>query len=212
MKNVYKSNYLRCALWLIVSVLLVSAVDGQSNTAKIRQKSGKQTAIRQEQASFSSEGKILSPVTLPEDVLQQLAEYDDGQLAKCQQEEFTRKANAASHFAASRINLNGDKAPDLIVQARTPCFMGAHNTTFWIFCGKSGNAAPSYELTFDIAVDYLRILKTSTNNYRDVETASHTAVELYTIDWKFDGTRYRKNLCRITDLTTDKVSKVDCDL
>lgn len=212
MKIIRQSYRLQCAALLIVFVLLAGNVHGQSKKARPAGKSAKQTTALKEQTSFSSEGKISNSVKLPTDVLRQLAEYDGGELAKCQQDEFVRKSNAAEHFSASKINLDGDdQQPDLIVQAQTLCFMGAHNTTFWIFTKRSRNATPNYELTFDVAVDFLKILKTSANGYRNIETASHTAVELSTIIWKFDGLKYQPSECRLTDLTTNKVTKVKCN-
>ena len=212
MKNLRQSNRFQYAVLLIVSVLFAASVHGQSKKTRPAGKSANQTTALKEQTSFSSEGKILSSVELPLDILRQLAEYDGGELAKCQQDEFTRQSNAAKHFAASKVNLDGDRQLDLIVQAQTPCFMGAHNTTFWIFTKRDKNAVPNYQLTFDIAVDFLKILKTSVNGYRDIETASHTAVELSTIIWKFDGRKYQRSECRLTNLTTNKVAKIKCNL
>lgn len=159
------------------------------------------------QTEFSSEGKIKKAVKLPAAVLKQLGEYDERQLGKCQKDKSLRKPNAAGHFAATAINFNGDNLTDLVVQAQTPCFMGAHNTVFWIFT-RSNQA--NYKMTFDTAADYLKILDSSTKNFRDIETASHTAVELYTIKWKFDGEKYQKSECTVRD-ENDKVSKVECN-
>ena len=195
---------------LIVFVLSLINIYGQSKKTKQTRKPTKQTVTLKEQTSFSSEGKISNRVKLPADILKQLSKYGDGRLAQCQQEEYTRKSNVAEHFAASQINLNGDGRQDLIVQAQTPCFMGAHNTTFWLFIDANQKSAASYKLIFDISVDFLEVLKTSTNNYRDIETASHTAVELYTIKWKFDGQKYQKGECKVTD-EKNKTRKIKCD-
>ena len=203
MKYTCPSRRLKYAAF-ILPVFLFLSVCGQSRRPV------KRVAVYKEQTSFSSEEKVSRPVKLPQSILKQLAEYDDGQLGKCQQDKSMRRPGIASHFTASKIDLDGDKRPDLLVQAQTSCFMGAHNTTFWIFTGKGTDAAPAYELVFDIAVDFLNVLKTSTNGYRDIETASHTAVELYTIEWKFDGQKYQKSECRITD-EHDKVSIIDCN-
>lgn len=198
MKCVYQSNPSKYFFLLVIAIFSLTNVNGQSRKSK-------QTANLQGQNSFSSEEKVSSPVKIPQTILKQLAEYDDGQLEKCQQDKLTRKPNIAAHFAASKINLNDDKQPDLIVQAQTLCFMGAHNTTFWIFT-KSNR---KYDLAFDIAVDYLKILDTSSKGFRNIETASHTAVELYTINWKFDGEKYRQSECTVRG-ENDKVTKVEC--
>ncbi len=164
-----------------------------------------------EQVSFGSEGEIKNAVKIPKNVLEQLAEYDDGRLKQCQSDEFSRQTNIAKHFAATKINLNGDKQLDLIVQAQTSCFMGAHNTTFWIFTEVEQRLSPGHDLVFSIAADFMGVLKTSTNGYRDIETASHTALELYTTVWKFDGSKYEARVCKIEDFKTKKVTRVKCE-
>ena len=202
MKNVYRLNFSKYGALILFFGCLFIQGSGQSKKIK-------QSENFKEQTSFSSEEKISNAVKLPPNILKQLARYDDGQLEKCQQDKLTRKRNAAAHFAASKINLNDDKQSDFIVQAQTLCFMGAHNTTFWIFTDSKSKSAEKYQLTFDIAVDFLKILNTSTKGFRDIETASHTAVELYTINWKYDGEKYRQNECTVTD-ENDKVTKVEC--
>lgn len=207
MKNIYQSNRLPYAALLIIFVLLSANVYGQSKKLK---PPVKQMLIVKEQTSFSSEGEISNRVKIPADVLKQLSEYDEGRLSQCQQDADTSKPNAAEHFAASKINLNGDTRPDLIVQAQTSCFMGAHNTTFWLFVDTNKKSTASYKLVFDVAVDFLKVLKTSAERYRDIETASHTAVELYTIKWTFDNQKYKKSRCLLTD-ENNKVSKIECN-
>lgn len=210
MKNTYQSNRSRCAALLIVFVLSSANFYGQSKkTAQIR-KFTKQTAAVKEQTSFSSEGVISNQVKLPADVLKQLSEYENGRLSECQRDADIRKPTSAEHFAASKINLDGDGRQDLLVQAQTGCFMGAHNTTFWLFVDVDRKSNARYKLVFDTAVDFLKVLKTSANGYRDIETASHTAVELYTIRWKFDGRKYVKSECRLTD-ENNKTSVIKCD-
>ena len=163
-----------------------------------------------EQTSFSSDGKIVKIIKLPKDVLLQLNEYDDGRLKQCQSGDWS-ESNITNHFAATKINLNGDKQSDLIVQAQTICFMGAHNTKFWIFTDVGQRLSPGYELVFDMSADFLAVLKTATNGYRDIETGSHTAVEIYTTNWKFDGQKYQPRECKVENFTTKKVSRIKCD-
>jgi hypothetical protein len=210
MKNIYQSNRFRYAALLMVFVLLSANVYGQSKKTWQLRKSAKQTAAVREQTSFSSESKISNLVKLPANILKRLSEYENGRLAECQRDTDVRKQNAAEHFAASKINLNGDGRQDLLVQAQTGCFMGAHNTTFWLFVDVNQKSNAGYKLIFDTAVDSLRVLRTSANGYRDIETASHTAVELYTIKWKFDGRKYVKSECRLTD-ENNKTSKIKCN-
>jgi hypothetical protein len=163
-----------------------------------------------EQTTFGSESAFKYKVALPADVLQQLGEYDGGRLKQCQSGDWA-EANIKNHFAATKVNLNGDKQLDLVVQAQTTCFMGAHNTTFWLFTDVGQRLSPEYELAFDISADYLAVLKTSTNGYRDIETGSHTAIEMYTTNWKFDGQKYQQRECKIENFVTKKISRIRCD-
>jgi hypothetical protein len=170
----------------------------------------RRTRQAKEQTSFGSETPITRPVKLPKDVLEQLSEFDDGRLKQCQKSEFGRESDITKHFAASAVNINNDGQQDLIVQAQTLCFMGAHNTTFWVFAKVEQRLFPGYDLIFAERADFLGVLKTSTNGYRDIETASHTALELYTTTWKFDGQKYQPRLCTIEDFRTKKVVRVRC--
>jgi len=209
MKNVCQSKPLLSGVLLMILVFLPASGFSQYRKTEQIKKTAKQTVISQEQTSFSSEGEIKSRVEIPAAVLKQLSEYDNGRLAQCQQEADLRRSDAAEHFAASTISLNDDGRKDLLVQAQTGCFTGAHNTTFWLFARNNKKSA-DYELIFDIAVDFLKVLKTSAEKYRDIETASHTAVELYTINWEFDGRKYRKSRCRLTN-ENNRTSEIKCD-
>lgn len=173
---------------------------------------GQRSRVRsvKEQTSFGSETPIKRRVKLPKDVLEQLASFDDGYVERCQESEFSREPNISNHFAASPININNDRQQDLLVQAQTLCFMGAHNTTFWMFAKVEQRLLPGYDLVFTLRADFLSVLKTSTNGYRDLETASHTALELYSTVWKFDGQKYQPRLCTIEDLNSNKVVRVRC--
>ncbi len=162
-----------------------------------------------EQIRFGSEIPIKRPIKLPKDVIEQLTQFEDGRLRECQQFELS-EPNIENHFAASSVNINNDGQQDLIVQAQTLCFMGAHNTTFWVFAKVEQRLFPGYDLIFADHADFLDVLKTSTNGYRDIESASHTALELYTTVWKFDGQKYQPRLCSIADFRTKKVVRVRC--
>ncbi|MEJ7577578.1 MAG: hypothetical protein WKF74_11300 [Pyrinomonadaceae bacterium] len=169
----------------------------------------RRTQQTKEQISFGSETLIKRRVRIPQNVLNQLSDFEDGYLKRCQQDEYSRQQNIANHFAASALNINSDGQGDLIVQAQTQCFMGAHNTTFWIFAKVAQRLYPGYDMIFAKRADFLGILKSSTNGYRDIETASHTTLETYTTIWKFDGQNYQPRLCTIQG-TTRKVVRVRC--
>lgn len=185
----------------IITLLLCSLTFGQS----------KRTPKAEEQISFGSETPIAKPVKLPKSVLAQLSEFEDSRLKQCQQSDLgLRESDISNHFAASVVNINNDGEQDLFVQAQTSCFMGAHSTTFWIFAKVEQRLFPGYDLIFSVSTDGLEILKTYTNGYRDIRATGHTAIELYSTTWKFDGQKYQPRQCTIEDLRTKKVVRVRC--
>ncbi len=194
-----------CVFTLILPWVFPFTVYAQGNAVH------RASAHPKEQVIFESEKKILNPVVLPLSILVELSLYDHGQLIKCQQDKTQRRKNISRHFLASSMALNKDSAKDMVVQATSSCFMGAHNTTYWIFTASSGQRKhPEFRLVFDIATDFLTVLDSSTKGFRDLKTSSYTAVELYTIVWKYDGERYQKSECTITDLN-EKVRVVMCE-
>jgi hypothetical protein len=178
-----------------------------AGTANVHAKNGGSSQYAKEQTTFSSEEKISNAVKLPTSVLEQLAKFNDQQLEKC----LTLRANKADHFAATHVNINSDKRQDLIVQAQTPCFMGAHNTSFWLFTVNADKQTQNFQLTFDTAVDSLSVLKTYSQGFRDLETRSQTLNEIYTIRWRFDSRKYQPYKCKTINLKTNKVQNVRCN-
>lgn len=195
MKSFVRSDIFKLLLLLFFKLSLATDVSSQ---------------IR-EQTSFSSETKVLYSVKLPPAILHKLAFYDDNQLKKCQENPDLRENDIQKHFAASRIQINDDKLNDFIIQSQTQCFMGAHNTTFWLFIAEKNKKGNGYRQLFDIASDDLKILKTKTNKHRDVETSSLTANEVSTILWKFDSEKYKPAKCWREGETTNGRIEVKCN-
>jgi hypothetical protein len=168
-----------------------------------------------EQIVFSSGMPLHVPVGLPEDVVRQLSEFEDGQLGRCLKENGETLSDVAKHFSATKVGLNGDDVRDIVVQAESSCFMGAHLTTWWLFRnrgGKSGaKGAPAYDLILSVRGDGLSIYRTETKGLRDVETVSIAGAgsQLYTAVWKFDGREYRRRLCAV--VSGGKKVRVECD-
>ena len=88
-----------------------------------------------EQTSFGAEGSVERPVKLPRSVIELLLEVDNGQLKSCLKEE----PDISTHFEASRININVDAYPDLIVKATSLCFRGARRGRRHRFRDRSGS-------------------------------------------------------------------------
>jgi hypothetical protein len=192
---------------LFVGLAMVSSAQIKGTP---KSKSAKGVVAVKEQTLFGSEEDVKHKINIPKDVLEQLGEYDNRRLEQCQQGDW-RESKITNHFAATKISLNDDKLSDMVVQAQTLCFMGAHNTTFWIFTDVGQRLSPGYELVFDKRADFLEVLKTTTNGYRDIETGSHTAVEMYTAKWKFDGQKYQPRECKVENFNTKRISRIKCD-
>src|SRR5216684_8749474 len=152
------------------------------------------------QTSFGVEERVKRPVRLPRDVLQQLVNENAEQLKNCLQTDGVAEADLPKYFVASAIDINNDGQPDLVVQAGKYCLQGAHNTAFWVFTKAGQEIAPGYELVFSRHTDWLEVLKTSTNGYRDIQAAGHTALEIFSTVWKFDGTKYKPRACTVENL------------
>src|SRR2546423_13682058 len=172
-----------------------------------QRKRARQPAI---QTSFGSETPIRRPSKLPKDVLQQLVNENTEQLKRCLETDGGSDTDLQEYFVASMIDINNDGHPDLLVQAGKYCLQGAHNTAFWIFTKADQEIAPGYKLVFSKQTDWIDVLKTSTNGYRDIQAADHTAIEIFTTVWKFNGSKYQPRACSVENLQTHKVVRVKC--
>src|SRR5438067_4974951 len=105
-----------------------------------------------EQTEFGSESRIERPVKPPEDVIELLFEAEGESLKHCLEVTGETRTDAAKDLSASEININGDTERDLIVQGMSGCFIGAHNTGWWMFSKVKGRfgarVRPGYYLAF----------------------------------------------------------------
>lgn len=200
-------TFARTALALTLAVSTLAAADAHAQRARARRPA--------EQTEFGSETVMSKPVNLPKDVTAQLLEVDGGRLKECLKEEGQTEADVPKHFAASEVNVNDDGARDLVVQAQSLCFMGAHLTVWWVFSkvegGFGGRVEPGYDLVFTGGGDGLSLLKTKTNGFRDIETMNFAGAGtqfFYTV-WKFDGSEYKARVCTVEE--RGRRSRVRCD-
>jgi hypothetical protein len=170
---------------------------------------GQRKSAPRVQTSFGSETPIKRPVKIPVEVVRQLIDENGEQMARC--EELTHAhLSPPEYFVASSFDINGDGLRDLVIQAGDSCLQGAHNTPFWIFTKLPADVG-GYQLIFKTQTDWLDIRKTSTNGYRDIADAGHTAVTLFTTTLKFDGQKYQPRACTVENLRTKRVTRVACN-
>ena len=138
-----------------------------------------------EQTIFGAEEEITHPASLPEDVLQILRrdERNRRRLAGGQ----TPDDMPASWFAASRVRLNDDDLPDLVVMAANPRLWGANIVPFWVF----RSTPRGHELVLKVMTLGLEILRTKTNGYRDIRTTEVAAGKVTNTVYSFDGAEYQ---------------------
>lgn len=163
-----------------------------------------------EQTSFGAEGSVERPVKLPRSVIELLLEVDNGQLKSCLKEE----PDISTHFEASRININVDAYPDLIVKATSLCFRGAHVTAWWLFSnlGTKDGLDYNYELIFSKSADGIDVLSAQTNGFRDLNVSNYSsagAVQNQDI-YKFDGTDYQSRVCSVMYDFNQKPIRIRC--
>ncbi len=164
---------------LSVVIVLSSWTQVVASRQKVRQ--------RDEQVTFSVEQPLDYSVALPKDVLQTLRQ--DERVQTCLEDGDTNPANiSASWFAAATVNLNHDKLPDLVVKAQRPCLFGANIGPFWIF----HRLGRSYKLVLSVSTLELSVLKTTANSFRNIQTSSASAVQVFTRIYKFNGRRYEE--------------------
>lgn len=82
------------------------------------------------QTVFSLEEEVRKEVAVPMDVMAILK--SDRRVDGCFQQK-GEGASEAAWFAASEIDLNGDRRMDLIIKAKDACLFGANQGPFWVF-------------------------------------------------------------------------------
>jgi len=141
-----------------------------------------------EQTGFGAEEAVRRPVELPPDVLRILRSNSDIQRS-CLKRVGSADEIPSSWFIGSRVNLNRDNLPDLVVSSApaNPCLGGANIVPFWVF----RNTSKGHQLVLDVSTFNLEILKSRSGRYRDIQTEELTAVKILRARYKFNGRRYR---------------------
>ena len=142
-----------------------------------------------EQATFGAEIEIDHPVPIPNGVLQVLRkDKRNQQLLKQDPHRI-----AASSFVASKIHLNDDGRPDLIVGASDVRLLGANLAPFWVFV----DTGRGHRLVLRTHTLVLDILKSRTEGHRNIRAIETTAVEATGTIFTFRNGKYHALSSRI---------------
>jgi hypothetical protein len=148
--------------------------------------------------SFLSEKDIKHPVKMPAGILILLKKSKVAQ--QCVQSGDLEIASGlkASWFQAAKVNLNGDKISDYLVQGNKPCLDGPRATTFWVFKGR----AKGFDNVWEISCLMISVnKKKKTNglyNFDEFETLIGKEVENV---WVFKGRKYVLKKTKMTDIS-----------
>src|SRR5262249_1480254 len=144
-----------------------------------------------EQREFSMEGELKSPVGVPMDVLALLRK--DSDVLECLEQSQSPDDVRGDWFVGAKIHLGSSEYPDLVVQPQTqptttnPCLLHAHSMPFWVFTSTEHR----YVLALKDSAQVLRVLKTKSNGYCDIETSMTTTLGQTSWLYKFDGHQYK---------------------
>ena len=153
---------------------------------------------KREQTLFGTEGKVEKkhgnyidhppverPAPLPEEIVKLLRA--DDRVTKCVQTAHANEA-PASWFMASEIHLHDKDQIDFVVLPTDGCLFGATTDPYWVF----GKTARGYDLILRADEVGIEVLKSKTNGYFDIRGISSTAVEVFTVKYKYDGQKYQR--------------------
>ena len=148
--------------------------------------------------NFLSEKDIKHPVKMPAGILSLLKKSKV--IEQCVQSGDLKTASGlkASWFQAARVDLNGDKIADYVVQGNKGCLDGPRATTFWVFKGR----AKGFDNVWEISALMIGVnKKKKTNglyNFDEFETLIGKEVENV---WVFNGRKYVLKKTKMTDIS-----------
>ncbi len=136
------------------------------------------------QRSFYGEESFRNPIQIPVEVSEKLKRDWQGRGCSDSNEQFS-----TSWFEATRINLNDDKFPDLLIKAKDPNHSFNGNAiSFWVFAnrgGKFNQVFYAYTLSFEVT-------NIRSKNYFDLWTGRCTASICFNRSFTFNGQEYAK--------------------
>ena len=136
------------------------------------------------QTVFDAEGSVSRETALPEAVIAVLK--SERRVDACFREK-GEESNEAEWFAASEIDLNGDRRMDLIVKAKDACLFGANQAPFWVF----QKAADGYRKILSASGLRLEIMPARLNSFRRIKVSKAVRMKPASEIYAFRGGKYQ---------------------
>ncbi|HEV7699251.1 MAG TPA: hypothetical protein VGO43_03395 [Pyrinomonadaceae bacterium] len=158
----------------------------------------------QQQVRFGSEVDVERAVNVPKVFVSLLTPEDRWRLRECQKDATpysSRQKNLLDHFVGSVVDVRNVKI--MVVQGRTMCFQGAHNTQFWVLAKSRKASAGAYKKLFEIRGDGFQVDAKAGETYPDLYTFSHTAIEGFESTFGYSRGIYRQKSCYVFPLGED---------
>jgi len=167
--------------------------------------------------SSDTESELAQNVKPPRQVIDLIIknEPDDvSQLEDCMANDQHERIPLSDLFSARAIRLNNDDLPDYFVRpAIKPychAFYGAHLFRYWFVTSYKHKGKIEYRIIFKAGGDEVRVLNHFTNGYRDLELVGHTAVDVETSAWRFDGEKYIVAGCTLRNVDPEDTRTSKC--
>lgn len=132
-------------------------------------------------------------IKVPADLAEQLLRDEESVRTCLRESHGGNESTLFRHFKVKRVDLNNDKLPEYIVEANDDvngqggCFGdGRGHAEIWIYRKTTSGYEPLMSGLLSVGV---KLLKTSTNGYRDLKDTGHNGIILVETIYEFDGSR-----------------------
>jgi len=136
------------------------------------------------QTVFSLEEDVRKEVAVPADVIAVLK--SDRRVDGCFQQK-GEGASEAAWFAASEIDLNGDRRMDLIIKAKDACLFGANQGPFWVF----QKMRDGYQQVLTAYGLHLAVLPKKVNSFNQIEISKVVSQKPWSKIYSFKAGKYQ---------------------
>lgn len=134
------------------------------------------------ETSFYGENSFSNPIQIPVEVSKKLKKDWEAKGCSSSDGQFSN-----SRFEATKVNLNNDRLPDLLIKAKDPnhCLNG-NAVSFWAFTMRGGTFTPVF-YTYTLS---LEVTEKRSKNYFELWTGRCTASICFNRLFAFDGQEY----------------------